>query len=102
MKIKKGDTVKVISGKDLGKESEVTRVYPDTNMIVVNDVNVVSRHVKGNAQREGGLIKINKPIHVSNVMLVDPKSKKPTRVGYKIVDGKKYRTAKISGELIDK
>ena len=102
MKIKKGDKVKVISGKDLGKEAEVTKVLIDRDMIVVNDVNIVTRHVKGNSQREGGLIKINKPIHVSNVMLIDPKSKKITRVGYKIVDGKKYRFAKSSGELIDK
>ena len=100
MKIQKGDRVRVITGKFKGVEAEVERVVLDQNKIVVKGVNVVTRHVKGSAGREGGLIEVVKPIDVSNVMLICPKTTKPTRVGYKIVEGKKYRISKKSGEVI--
>lgn len=98
MKIRTGDKVKVISGKDKGKEGSVTKVLLDSDKIVVEGVNIVTRHIKASQQREGGIIKLEKPIHVSNVMLLE--GDKTTRVGYKIVDGKKHRVAKKSGEVI--
>lgn len=101
MKIHKGDKVKVITGKDRGKEGLVERVLPTKNKVVVENVNVVTRHIKSTSQREGGLVKLNKPIDASNVMIICPKTSKPTRVGYKIVDGKKYRISKKSGEVIE-
>lgn len=100
MKIHKGDKVKVITGKDRGKEALVERVIPEKDLIVVENVNVVTRHIKSTPQREGGMVKLNKPIHVSNVMLICPKTSKPTRVVYKEIDGKKHRISQKSGEII--
>lgn len=100
MKIKKGDTVVVISGKDRGKEGTVSRVMPSKNMVIVDGINVVKKHQKPRqANQQGGIIDRDMPIHVSNVMVVQ--GGKPTRVGYKIdKDGSKVRVAKKSGKEI--
>ena len=102
LKIKKGDQVIVITGKDKGVKGEVTHVIPDESRIVVQGVNVVTKHQKPTqVSPQGGIQKIEKSIHVSNVALVDPKEGVATRVGYKkLKDGKKIRFAKKSGETI--
>jgi large subunit ribosomal protein L24 len=102
LKIRKGDKVVVITGKDKGKQGEVVRTIPSENRAVVRGVNMVRRHQKQTAAQEGGIISKELPIHVSNLALRDPKDGKPTRVTYKILgDGKKVRVAKRSGEVID-
>ncbi|MCH5220671.1 MAG: 50S ribosomal protein L24 [Muribaculaceae bacterium] len=99
--IKKGDTVKVIAGDDRGKEGRVLSVEASKNRAIVEGVNIVTKATKPNAQHpQGGLIKKEAPINVSNIALVDPKTGKPTRVGYKIEDGKKIRYSKKSGQEI--
>lgn len=103
MKIKKGDKVKVITGKDRGKVATVLKVLPSENKIVVEGVNVVKKHVKpGTVSKEGGIVSVEKPIDISNVMFYDEKSKKTVRIGYKIIDGKKYRVNKKTGDVLDK
>lgn len=103
MKIRKDDKVKIISGKDRGKVSKVLKVLKEKNKIVVEGVNVVKKHVKpGAVTKEGGIISIEKPIDVSNAMYYDESSKKAVKVGYKIIDGKKYRVSKKTGDMIDK
>lgn len=99
--IKKGDTVQVIAGQDKGAKGEILRVLKDERRVVVKGVNVCTRHQKPTATNPGGLIKKEQSIHASNVMLVDPSSDKPTRVGMKMVDGKKVRFAKRSGSVIN-
>jgi large subunit ribosomal protein L24 len=102
MKIRKGDTVVVLTGRDKGKTGEVLRVFPDENRALVQGVNVVKRHTKPSAASPGGIIEREAPIHVSNVAHVDPKTNKPTRVGYRTLeDGRKVLFAKGSGEVID-
>ena len=101
LKIKKGDKVVVIAGKDKGKQGEVLSVSPTDNRAVVGGVNLVKRHTKQTASQEGGIISKSLPIHISNLALRDPKDGKPTRVGYKMVGEKKVRFAKRSGEQID-
>jgi large subunit ribosomal protein L24 len=102
LKIKKGDKVVVVTGKDKGKQGEVLRVLPTENRAVVAGVNVAKRHTRQSASQEGGIISKDMPIHISNLALRDPKDGKPTRVGYKtLADGKKVRFAKRSGEVID-
>ena len=99
--IKKGDTVYVNAGNDKGKTGKVLTVIPAKDRVIVEGVNVVSKHTKPNAkQPQGGIVKQEAGIHVSNVQLIDPAKNKPTRVGYKFVDGKKVRYAKKSGEEI--
>ena len=102
MKIKTGDNVVVISGKDKGKTGQVLRVLPTKNRVVVADVNIRTRHIKGNPQRPGEIVKYEASLDASNVMLVDGKTKKRTRVGYKTEKGRKFRYAKQSGEEIKK
>lgn len=103
MRIKTGDQVVVIAGKDKSKKGRVLRVLPKENRVVVEGVNIVKRHTKPSpAHPEGGILEREAPIHASNVMLVDPKTGEPTRVGYKFLeDGTKVRYAKKSGEVID-
>ena len=102
LKIRKGDKVVVITGKDKGKQGEVVRTIPSENRAVVRGVNVAKRHQKQTAAQEGGIVSKELPIHVSNLALRDPKDGKPTRVGFKnLADGKKVRVAKRSGEVID-
>ena len=100
-KIKKGDRVSVITGKDKGKTGSVLSVFPKTNKAVVQGVNVSKRHTKQTAQQEGGIVSKEMPIDISNLALLDPKDDKPTRVGFKTVDGSKVRFAKRSGEVIN-
>ncbi|GAA4873347.1 50S ribosomal protein L24 [Paenibacillus vulneris] len=101
--VKKDDNVFVITGKDKGKKGRVIAAYPRENRVLVEGVNMIKKHAKpSQANPQGGIISQEAPIHVSNVMLVDPKSGQPTRVGYKVLDnGKKVRVAKKSGEVID-
>lgn len=103
MKIKKGDQVVVLTGKNKGSKGEVLHAMPKESRVVVQGVNVVKRHRKPTQQNpQGGIDEIERPIHVSNVAMVDPKDDKPTRVGYKkLKDGKKVRFAKRSGETVE-
>ena len=101
-KIKKGDKVVVITGRDKGKSGEVLRVVRAENRVVVQGVNMVKRHTRPGAGQAGGIVEKEAAIHVSNVAHIDPKSSKPTRVGYKILgDGRKVRFARRSGEVLD-
>ncbi|PLR77875.1 50S ribosomal protein L24 [Bacillus sp. V3-13] len=103
MHVKKGDKVMVISGKDKGKTGTILAAFPKQSRVLVEGINVVKKHSKpSQANPQGGIISLEAPIHVSNVMPIDPKSGEPTRVGYKEVDGKKVRIAKKSGEVLDK
>ncbi len=102
LKIKKGDQVIVIAGRDKGARGEVLKVLPKENRAIVKGVNLVKRHQKATQTTEGGIISKEAPIHVSNLAHVDPKDGKPTRVGYKVLeDGRKVRYSKRSGEVID-
>ena len=99
--IKKGDTVYVNAGNDKGKTGKVLSVIPSEDRAIVEGINMVSKHTKPNAkQPQGGIIKQEAPIHISNINLIDPKSGKATRVGYKLEGDKKIRYAKKSGEEI--
>jgi large subunit ribosomal protein L24 len=101
-KIKKGDRVIVTAGRDKGKRGEVHQVMPEDGRAIVAGVNLVRRHTRQTAQTEGGIITKESTIHLSNLAIVDPKTNKPTRVGFKILDdGRKVRVAKGSGDLID-
>jgi large subunit ribosomal protein L24 len=104
-KIKKGDKVVLLTGRDKGRTGEVIEVHPDDNRVLVRGINMVKRHQKQTAQQEGGIISKESPVHVSNVAIADPKDGKPTRVGFKFVgtgdDRKKVRIAKRSGVEID-
>ena len=101
-KIKKGDRVVVLAGRDKGRSGEVVRVQPNEARAIVRGVNTVKRHQKQSAKQEAGIITKEAPIHLSNLAIADPKNNKPTRVGFKILpDGRKVRFAKRSGELID-
>ena len=102
LKIKKGDRVVVLAGRDKGKRGEVLQVVPSENRALVQGVNVVRRHQKQSAQQEGGIVSKEAPIHLSNIAIEDPADGTPTRVGYKFMDdGRKVRFAKRSGEAID-
>ena len=101
-KIRKGDKVVVITGKEKGKTGEVLSVLRDEARVLVQGVNMVKRHTRPSAANPGGIIDKEAPLHISNVAHVDPKSGKPTRVGFKILDGgRKVRVARRSGEPID-
>ncbi len=103
MRIQKNDTVKILSGKDKGKTGKVLRVFSEKDKVVVEGVNIVKRHVKpGVISKEGGIVKIERPIHLSNVMVVDSKESTPVRVGYKMVDDKKYRINKKTKDILSK
>ena len=101
-KIKKGDRVVVLAGRDKGRSGEVLRVQPKEARAIVRGVNTVKRHQKQSAKQQAGIITKEAPIHLSNLAIADPNNNKPTRVGFKILtDGRKVRFAKRSGELID-
>ena len=101
MFIKRNDKVKVIAGKDKGKEGEVLQAIPALDRVVVKGVNVVKKHQKpSNDNPSGGIAEVEAPIHVSNVMFIDPSNNEPTRVGFKVEDGKKVRVSKKTGEII--
>ncbi len=100
-KIKKGDEVIVIAGKDKGKKGSVLSVLRENNRVIVSGVNMIKRHQRPDRKNAGGIVSKEASLHVSNVALVDPKEGKATRVGYKsLADGKKVRVAKKSGEVL--
>ena len=102
LKVKKGDKVVVLAGRDKGKSGEIVKVFPDQNRAIVQGVNIVRRHQKQSTSQEGGIVSKEATIHISNLAIEDPKDGSPTRIGYKILDdGRKVRFAKRSGELID-
>jgi large subunit ribosomal protein L24 len=101
-KIKKGDKVVVLTGRDKGRSGEVIQVMPTESRALVRGVNIVKRHQRQSQTQEGGIVSKEAPIHLSNLAVADPKDNKPTRVGFKVLaDGKKVRVAKKSGETID-
>lgn len=101
LKIKSGDTVRVIAGDNKGSEGKVLKVDRKKNKAIVENINMVSKHEKPSAKSpQGGIIKREAPIHISNLSLIDPKSGEPTRIGYEIRDGKKVRVSKKSNEVI--
>jgi large subunit ribosomal protein L24 len=101
-KIRKGDKVVVLAGKDKGRSGEVLSVQPKEDTALVRGINVVVRHQRQTQAQQGGLIRKEAPIHLSNIALADPKDGKPTRVGFRLeADGKKVRVAKRSGEVIN-
>ncbi|HBJ8598387.1 TPA: 50S ribosomal protein L24 [Listeria monocytogenes] len=103
MHVKKGDKVKVITGKDKGKSGKVLAAFPKKERVLIEGINMVKKHTKpSNINPQGGILNVEAPIHVSNVMLIDPKTGEPTRVGYEVKGDKKVRVAKKSGEVIDK
>lgn len=103
MHIKKGDKVQVITGKDKGKSGAVLAAFPKKDRVIVEGINMVKKHTKpSNVNPQGGILNVEAPIHVSNVMLIDPKTSEPTRVGYEVKGDKKVRVAKKSGEVLDK
>jgi len=103
-RVRKGDTVVVVAGKERGKRGRVLRVLPEKGRVVVERVNLIKKHQRPTQKlRQGGIIEREGAIHLSNVMLVDPTSDKPTRIGMRaLTDGKKVRLARRSGEIIDK
>jgi large subunit ribosomal protein L24 len=100
-KIKKGDKVVVITGRDKGRSGEVIEVRPTESRVLVRGVNMVARHQRQTAAQQGGIIRKEAAIHISNVALADPKDGKPTRVGFKTDKGTKFRVARRSGEKVD-
>ncbi len=101
-KIKKGDRVVVLTGRSEGRSGEVLRVDTKDNRVLVQGVNMVTRHRKPSQTNPGGIEEIEAPIHISNVAYVDPKTSEPTRLGYRFMeDGRKVRYAKRSGEIVD-
>lgn len=101
-KIKKGDNVVVLTGRDKGKSGEVVQVIPTEQRAVVSGVNLVKRHQRQSATAQGGIITKEAPLHLSNLAVVDPKDGKPTRVGFKVLeDGRKVRVSKRTGEIIN-
>ena len=102
MKIKQGDKVIVIVGKDKGKEGTVTKTLKNDNKVIVEGVNIVKKHIKPNGGENGRIAEVEAPIHVSNVMMLDPKTKKGTKIGYTTnKDGKKIRVSRKSNEKLD-
>jgi large subunit ribosomal protein L24 len=101
-KIKKGDRVVVLAGKDKGRQGQVIKVLPKEDRLVVSGVNMVKRHTRpSQSDPQGGIKNKEAALHISNVAFVDPKTGEPTRVGFRVEDGKKVRVAKKSGEVID-
>ena len=102
MNFKKGDKVVVIAGSSKGKEGQITNVLRAENKVIVEGVNIVKKHLKGNGQTAGSIVEMEAPINASNVMMIDPKTKKRTRIGHTVdKKGKKIRVAKKSNENLD-
>jgi len=104
-KVKKGDTVEVIAGKDSGKRGRILRVDRDRERVVVESVNMIKRHTRPNPSKniQGGIVEREAPIHMSNVMVVSPDSERRSRVGFKVLeDGRKVRVAKVDGAILDR
>jgi len=102
MKIRKGDRVVVLAGKDKGRTGEVLRAFPKEQRVLVQGVNMVTKHVRPSATSAGGIERVEAPIHVSNVAIADPRDGAPTRIGYKMDGERKVRFARRSGEVIDR
>ncbi len=101
MKIKAGDTVRIITGKDKGREGKVMRTYPKSEKAMIENLNMFKKHVKKTEQTpQGGVVEVPRPIHISNIMIVDSKTKKPSRIGYQVEDGVKKRLIKKSKQVI--
>ena len=101
MNFKTGDLVIVIAGKDKGKEGKITKILKKENKVIVEGVNIVKKHMKGNGQTPGSIQEVENPIHVSNVMIKDPKTGERSRIGHKVENDKKVRISKKSGEKLD-
>ncbi|MBM3544778.1 MAG: 50S ribosomal protein L24 [Alphaproteobacteria bacterium] len=102
VKLRKGDHVVVMTGKDKGKKGEILKMLPAENRAIVKGIGIVRRHQRQSANQEGGIVSKEAPIHISNLAIEDPKDGKPSRIGYKFLkDGRKVRFAKRSGEVID-
>ena len=101
MKIKKGDKVKVIAGDDKGVVAEVVAALPRSNRVIVEGVNIQTKHAKARQNQPAEIRKVEGPIHVSNVMYYDTKAKQPVRIGYKVENGHKKRISKKTGQVID-
>ena len=102
LKVKKGDKVIVLAGRDKGRTGEVVKALPDENKVVVQGINMMKRHTRPSQTSNGGIVEKEAAIHASNVAIMDPKDNKATRIGFKIIDGdRKVRFAKRSGEVID-
>lgn len=105
MRVRSGDEVQIIAGKDRGKRGKILRVEPAKQRVYVEGLNMVKRHMRpqtaGRAEQTGGVIEREGPVHVSNVMLIDPKQGKPTRVGVERKDGRRQRVTKLSGTGLD-
>ncbi|MFW6143503.1 MAG: 50S ribosomal protein L24 [Patescibacteria group bacterium] len=101
MKIRTGDTVKILVGKDVGKKGKVEKVFPKKGTVLVEGINVVQKHVAPAREREGGIIEKNMPVDVSNVMLICPHCEEPSRVGYKFVGDEKLRVCKKCDSIIE-
>ena len=103
LRLKKGDEVVVLTGRDRGKTGEVTKIVLKRNQVIVQGVHVAKRHTAPSASNPGGIVDKEMPIDISNVALIDPKDRKPTKIGYRFLeDGRKVRFAKRSGEVIDR
>ena len=103
MIVKTGDKVKVITGKDKGKEGVILKAFPKKDRVIVEGMNMMKKHQKPSSMNpQGGILETEAPIHVSNVMRIDSKTGEPTRVGFKVEDGKKVRVSKKTGEVLDK
>jgi large subunit ribosomal protein L24 len=100
-KIRKGDKVVILAGKDKGRTGEVVKVMPKDDKALVRGINMIVRHQRQSANQEGGIIRKEAPIHLSNIAIADPKDGKPTRVGFEVRDSGKVRIAKRSGEVIN-
>ena len=101
MNLKVGDKVIVIAGSNKGKEGSIKKILAKENKVIVEGVNIIKKCKKGNGQETGGIVEMEAPIHASNVMLIDPKTKKPTRIGHSIDKNKKIRISKKSNEKFD-
>lgn len=103
MKLKKGDKIRVIAGKDKGREGVIERVYKNQNTVLVPGINIYKRHMRKSDQMpEGGVVELPRPIDASKVMYINSSTKKPTRLGYVVENGKKFRVDKKTGDRIDK
>jgi len=101
MKIKKGDKVEIIAGKDKGERGTVLRVFAATHKVVVEELNMVKKHQKASQNREAGIVDKEAPLNISNVMVVDPSDDKPCRVGFEVREGHKTRVSKRTGSVLD-
>lgn len=100
-RIRKNDTVQIMAGKDKGKTGEVLQVFPKEDRVTVRGMNMVKRHIKPTQQQHGGIVEKEAPIHISNVMPLDPEDGRPTRIGFRIVEGKKVRVSKRTDKVLD-